>query len=193
VIAPAAMTLGVLAGGQAKRFGGVDKAWIVADGQPLLAGCLAQFPQTFAARLVAARSLDARHDELGVRAVLDRRDGFRGPVAGLEALALACRTEWLLTVPVDARDLPDDLVEQLAGAAFVAGGAGACVVDADGLQPLLALWRAERLGAAASAALERGDAAARDLVADLSLAPVELSTRRLRNLNTPASLRAPDR
>jgi len=192
VIAPAAMTLGVLAGGQAKRFGGVDKAWIVADGQSLLAGCVAQFPQSFAARLVAARSLDARHDELGLRAVLDRRDGFRGPVAGLEALAFACRTEWLLTVPVDARDLPDDLVERLAGAA-VAGGDGACVVDADGLQPLLALWRAERLGAVASAALERGDAGARDLVAALALAPVDVAPRRLRNLNTPASLQDPER
>lgn len=188
MIAPTAITLGVLAGGQSKRFGGIDKAWIVADGQPLLAGCLAAFPHAFADRLVAARALDARHDALGVRAVLDRRDGFRGPVAGLEALALACRTEWLLTVPVDARGLPPDLVDRLVGAA---GDNGACAVDADGLQPLLALWRAERLGAAASAALERGDAAARELVSELALARVDLSPLRLRNLNTPASVQDP--
>jgi len=186
VIAPAAITLGVLAGGQSKRFGGIDKSWLLADGETMLAGCLAQFPQPFAARLVSARALDPRHAELGVQPVLDVRGGFRGPVAGMEALARACRTEWLLTVPVDARGIPADLLDALA----LAGAEhGACVADAGGLQPLLALWRAELLAAAATAALEAGDAAARDLVATLGLARVDLAPRSLRNLNTPGSLR----
>jgi molybdopterin-guanine dinucleotide biosynthesis protein A len=190
VIPPGAITLGVLAGGRSKRMGGLDKTWIEVDGQPMLAGCVAQFPQTFAARMVSARALDPRHDALGLRAVLDLRDGFPGPVAGLEALARACTTRWLLTVPVDARGISPDVVDALAVAAT---GDGACLVDAGGLQPLLALWRAEALAAAAATALDAGDAAARALVEALALARVDLSPLRLRNLNTPASLQETDR
>src|SRR5688572_3309615 len=138
----------------------------------MLAGCLAQFRQSFAARLVAARSLDPRHDALGVRAVLDLRAGFAGPAAGLEALARACTSEWLLTVPVDARDIPHDLVERLSAAAT---RGGAVAIDDGGRQPLVALWRAAALAAVASAALDAGDASARELVDALELAPVDLA------------------
>lgn len=170
--------------------GGIDKAWIDVEGESMLAGCLAQFPQSFAARLVSARAVDVRHDDLGVRAVLDLRAGFPGPVAGLEALANDCTSEWLLTVPVDARGIPTNLIDTLAAAT---SGDGACVCDADGLQPLLALWRADRLAAEATAALDADDAAARNLVRRLGLVRVDLSPHRLRNLNTPASLQETSR
>ena len=182
MIAPAAITLGVLAGGRATRLGGRDKAWIAVQGTTMLEGCLAQFDDGFGGVLVSARTPDPRHAVLGVVPVFDRRGGFRGPVAALEALAHACTTPWLLTVPVDARDVPADLPRSLAVAA---GEHGACVVDADGLQPLLALWRRDTLADAATAALDAGDAAARDLVERMALARVDLGPRRLRNLNTP--------
>jgi molybdenum cofactor guanylyltransferase len=186
VIAAGDVTLGVLAGGRASRFGGRDKAWLLDRGVPMLAGCLAMFPDPFAARLVAARAPDPRHAALGVVAVVDRREGFRGPVAALEALAQACTTRWLLTVPVDARDVPPALFARLAAA----GDRGAAIVDADGLQPLLALWPARPLAAAATAALDAGDTAARDLVVALALASVPIAPLRLRNLNAPDCLQA---
>lgn len=181
MIAPAAITLGVLAGGRATRLGGVDKAWVAVQGTSMLAGCLAQFHDPFRGVLVSARSADRRHRQLGVVPVADRRAGFPGPVAALEALAHACATPWLLTVPVDARDVPSDLPRRLAEAA---GDIGACLVDADGLQPLLALWRRDALATAASSALDVGDAAARDLVDRLQLVRVDIGPQRLRNLNT---------
>ena len=189
MIAPAAITLGVLAGGAGARFGGADKAWIDDHGKPSLERCLAQFGQPFAARRVSARAPDARHATLGVEAVFDRGPGFRGPVAGVAALARACPTPWLLTVPVDVRGVPADLPRRLADAIAAApDAAGACVVDADGLQPLLALWRALPLVVAADAALAAGDASARSLVDALRAVRVSIAPARLRNLNTPADL-----
>ena len=191
MIAPAAITLGVLAGGRGARFGGADKAWLDDHGEPSLARCLAQFAgpfaDGFAARLVSARAADPRHAALGVVPVFDRQPGFRGPVAALAALAQTCTTHWLFTVPVDLRDLPGAVPEALAAAA---GSDGACLVDAGGLQPLIALWPANALAWAAEAALAGGDASARRLVDVLGLARVSIAPASLRNLNTPADLAA---
>ena len=187
MIAPAAITLGVLAGGEGARFGGADKAWLDDGGRPAIERCLAQFPQVFAARRLSARAPDPRHAALGVVPVFDRQPGFRGPVAALAALAQTCTTHWLFTVPVDLRDLPGAVPEALAAAA---GSDGACLVDAGGLQPLIALWPANALAWAAEAALAGGDASARRLVDVLGLARVSIAPASLRNLNTPADLAA---
>ena len=187
------ITLGVLAGGRAARMGGVDKSWLLHAGRPLLEACLAPFPEGFAARLVSARAPDPRHAALGLQAVVDARAAFRGPVAGLEALAFACRSEWLLTVPVDLPGVPDGTLAELRAAAALPAGNGAYVHAADGPQPLLALWRAAALAPAATAALDAGDAAARDLVAALALARVDIAPLCLRNLNTPDSLQESSR
>ena len=72
-----------------------------------------------------------------------------GPLGGLEALARACRTPWLLTLPVDVVDANDCLPRTLASA----GGDGAVARDADGLQPLVALYRVAALRAAVAAAI----------------------------------------
>jgi molybdopterin-guanine dinucleotide biosynthesis protein A len=93
----------------------------------------------------------------------------------------------LLTVPVDLLGVPAPTIDALRAAA--GAGNGSYVRSADGPQPLLALWRSDRLAAAASAALDDGDAAARNLVAALGLASVDIAPTCLRNLNTPDDLR----
>lgn len=188
MIPAGALSLGVLAGGRGARMGGADKAWVEVGGVPLLARCLAAFADVEGDRLVAARTADARHDALGVRAVFDLRPGFAGPVAGLEALARGCRSPWLLSTPVDVDALPARLAQRLWDAR---SEHGAVVADADGLQPLLALWRVAALAPAATAALDAGDAAARRLVAVLGLPVLDLSPHRLLNRNTPDTLQEP--
>lgn len=181
MIPPGALTLGILAGGRGERVGGRDKAWIERGGRPQVALALDAVAGPFSARLVSARAADARHEALGLRAVFDDRPGFAGPLAGLEALARACPTPWLLSLPVDVDGLPHDLATQLWQAR---GDAGAVVADAGGLQPLVALWHAPTLAAAAGRALEAGQGAAHALVATLRLPRLDLSPCRLANFNT---------
>ncbi|GAB2502780.1 molybdenum cofactor guanylyltransferase [Arenimonas alkanexedens] len=177
-----AITLGILAGGRGQRLGGRDKAWVRHRSAPLVENILMAFPGAFGERLVSARAEDPRYAALGLRVVLDRREDFAGPLAAIEALAAQCRTDWLMTVPVDMDRLPEGIADDLAASA---DGDGVVVTDASGLQPLLGLWRTAALREHASAMLDAGESAARRLVARLRVSQLDLAPHRLENLNTP--------
>ena len=46
-----------------------------------------------------------------VRSIEDMRPDHPGPLAGIEALLGACNAPWLLTVPVDLAQVPEDLFD----------------------------------------------------------------------------------
>lgn len=181
------ITLGILAGGRASRLEGFDKALLKYSGETLLERTLRAFPRKFCERLLSYNRI-ADAGMAGVRIVPDLRADFPGPLAALEALASACRSPWLLTVPVDCRDIPDSLADTLAGGV---GHAGAVVRDVDGLQPLFALWRVEVLRVAVVTAIDSNELAAHKLVSRLDLRVHDISPHRLGNLNTPADFAAP--
>jgi molybdopterin-guanine dinucleotide biosynthesis protein A len=178
-------TLGILAGGRATRLGGRDKAWLERDGTPLVLALAQRLAPGVDAVLVSANRGAARLALHGLRAVPDRIGGI-GPVGGLEALAAACATPWLLTVPVDLVSTPDGLLRALQAA----GAAGAWARDDDGPQPLVALWPVARLQAALAPALASGDHAVHGLQARLGMAPVRFEGIRFGNLNHPGDLAA---
>jgi len=189
--APSALpvTLGLLAGGQGTRLGVVDKAWLVRDDQAQVVRLVAKF-LTVSDVLVSSNGSDPRYASLGLRVVADATPGL-GPVAGLAALANACGTPWLLTLPVDTLDPPADLVERLLGAVEAGGSpVGAVVQDDEGLQPLTALWATDVLAVHAPAALAAGRLAVHALVATAGLRTVRLRGVRLGNLNTLDDLAA---
>ena len=80
----------------------------------------------------------------------DTTAGFHGPLAGIATALEACRTDWLLTVPVDCPRPPADLAARLRAHADLAR---ACVARAE---PLFALYRRE-LAAEAAGALARDE------------------------------------
>ncbi|HZH44224.1 MAG TPA: molybdenum cofactor guanylyltransferase [Lysobacter sp.] len=179
-----AVTLGVLAGGAGSRLGGVDKAWLERDGAPQVLRWVERFGCDADAVLVSANRGHERYRAGGLTAIADSAPG-QGPLGGLHALAHACRTPWLLTLPVDVVALPSDLLPRLR-----AGGVhGACARDDDGLQPLVALWPVAVLRRAADAALAEGACAAHALVQRLALTVVPFAGMRFGNLNTPDDLR----
>lgn len=183
MISPGAVSLGLLAGGEGRRIGGRDKAWALRGGVPLVQGLLASLaPDAFAARLASVRVPDARWTDLGFDMVQDARSGQPGPLAGVEALARACPSDWLLLMPVDVLDLPPDLAGRLRAAA---GPGGAWVRDGTALQPLVGLWPAAALARAATAALDAGEPAVHRALAVLGPAVLDLSPRELGNANTP--------
>ena len=111
---PGELTLGILAGGLATRLGGRDKAWLERDGLPQVQRWQRRFANEVSAVLVSANRDFGRYASCGLHAVPDRQDAGAGPVAGLEALALACATPWLLTLPVDLFGVNDCLLPTLA-------------------------------------------------------------------------------
>jgi molybdopterin-guanine dinucleotide biosynthesis protein A len=214
VIAPDALTLGLLAGGQGTRLAGANKAFLLRDGIPQVQRLARRFEREVGHMLVSANRDVERLAALGFHVVRDRVPDL-GPIGGLDALASACTTPWLLTCPVDVVSVNDCLVQTLASA----GGQGACVEDDDGVQPLVALWDVAALrqvfaqhpsfprrrgalqpngstsrSADASASVGLGSRLrgndVRSLHAALDMKTIRLAGVRFGNLNTPADLAA---
>jgi molybdenum cofactor guanylyltransferase len=181
-----AVTLGILAGGRGTRLGGVDKAWLERGGQPQVLRLARRFQGEVKHVLVSTNTDAARYSGHGLEVVADRV-ADAGPLGGLEALASACATPWLLTLPVDLVGVNDCLLRRLRVAA---GDAGAHASDEDGPQPLVALWNRDRLCTAATHALASGEFAVHALQGRLGMACVRLPGVRFGNLNTPAELAA---
>jgi molybdopterin-guanine dinucleotide biosynthesis protein A len=185
VTAVAGTTLGILAGGRASRLGGRDKAWLERDGVPLVLALARRFATETDAVVVSANADPGRYVAHGLQVVGDRLAGI-GPLGGLDALAAACTTPWLLTLPVDLLALDDRVLRELRAA----GDAGAWAEDDDGPQPLVALWPGRRLRAALAPALASGDHAVHALQSRLRMPRVRFEGARFGNLNTPGDLAA---
>ena len=182
---PSDVTLGILAGGRATRLGGLDKAWLERDGVPQVLRLARRFAPEVSGVLVSANRAADRYAEHGLDVVADRIPDA-GPLGGLDALAQACTTPWLFTLPVDLVGINDCLLPSLSATA----GQGAYAEDDDGLQPLVALWRVALLRVAVARALDGGDLAVQGLQARLDMACVRFTGVRFGNLNTSADLRA---
>ena len=135
----------VLAGGQARRMGGGDKALLLLRQRPLLAHVLdAIRPQVRAVALNANGDPDRFH-HWHVPVLADPVAGQPGPLAGILAglgwaRALQPPAELLLSVPGDTPLLPPDLVARLMQARAASGAAIACAASAGRRHPVVALW-----------------------------------------------------
>jgi len=146
----------ILAGGQARRMGGLDKGLVEVAGKPMIEWTLrALCPQVGSVIINANRSLESYRD-LGVPVIQDQHDGFQGPLAGLNAAFAEIRTDYLMCVPCDAPRLPSDLVQRLAGA-LTTEGAEIAAAEAEGrLHSLHALFD-RRLASDLAAKLSEGE------------------------------------
>ena len=103
----------VLAGGQGRRMGGVDKGLQLLHGKPMVAAVLARLaPQVSEILINANQNLEA-YARFGHRVIPDAIGGFAGPLAGLHACLGEARHELVLTVPCDSPFLPSDLFSRL--------------------------------------------------------------------------------
>ncbi|MEG2941447.1 MAG: NTP transferase domain-containing protein [Thermomonas sp.] len=183
MIAPGDVTLGILAGGRGTRLGGRDKAWLQRDGVPQVLRIARRFQAECAATLVSANRDLPRYAQHGLVAVEDRIPDC-GPIGGIDALASACVTPWLLTIPVDIIDTNDCLLRTLANA----NANGAVAEDDDGLQPLIALYRVAPLHDALVVAISANDFSVQAMQARMQLLRVRFDGLRFGNLNTPDEL-----
>lgn len=145
-----------------------------------------RFPGEHGPVLVSANRDRERYALHGLNTVADRHPDL-GPIGGLDALAQACATPWLLTLPVDVVGVNDCLVRTLVS---TRDADGAFARDEDGVQPLVALWRVDALRIASAEAISRGETAIHRLQATLRMAEVAFTGFRFGNLNTPDDLRA---
>jgi molybdopterin-guanine dinucleotide biosynthesis protein A len=136
----------VLAGGQARRMGGGDKALLRIGETTILDRVLARLSGWCTGIVLNANGDPARFARFGFPVVPDQVQGFAGPLAGILAgldwvADRAPEIEWLVSVPGDCPFLPDDLVPRLHTARRAAGTPLACAQSGDWRHPVVALWR----------------------------------------------------
>ena len=103
----------VLAGGQGRRMGGVDKGLQPLRGKPMIEWVLARLAPQVAEVIVNANQNIQSYEKYGHRVVPDEIAGFAGPLAGLHAGLKAASSPLVVTVPCDSPFLPSDLVSRL--------------------------------------------------------------------------------
>jgi molybdopterin-guanine dinucleotide biosynthesis protein A len=103
----------VLAGGQGRRMGGVDKGLQLLHGKPMVAAVIARLAPQVDEILINANQNLAEYGRFGHRVIPDAIGGFAGPLAGLHAGLGEARHALALTVPCDSPFLPLDLFSRL--------------------------------------------------------------------------------
>ena len=181
------LALGILAGGRGERFGGRDKGWIEIDGRAQIRRVLdAAAPASAHVLISANRHLDA-YRALGADVVVDRWPDHPGPFAGLASLFAQLQQDWLLTLPVDAMDLPRDYAERMMRARGEESFHIVVGYDDEGLQPLFALYP-RALAAHAIETFESGRRSVREWQHRFPVYPCRFEAHRFGNLNSPGDL-----
>ena len=181
----------VLAGGQGRRMGGVDKGWIELAGEPMIAHVLRRLaPQVDDVLINANQNLD-RYRALGHPVFADAVGGFAGPLAGLHAGLTHATHELAVTVPCDSPFLPPDLVDRLHAAIVDHRAQLAVAKTFDQPHPVFALVRRDVLPGLA-AFLEGGGRKIDAWYAALDVVevPFDDEADAFRNINTADELAA---
>lgn len=140
---PSRITGLVLAGGRARRMGGIDKGLVELAGRPMIAHVLAALePQVGRILINANRNLD-RYASFGHPVVVDEVQGYLGPLAGVLSGLRSATTELLLTAPCDSPLLAPDLATCLLAALEQDCAEIAVADDGERLQPTFLLLRCE--------------------------------------------------
>ena len=131
----------VLAGGQGRRMGGVDKGMQRLRGKPLAAWVVDRLQSQVGHLMISANQNLERYAEFGCPVVTDQVPGFAGPLAGLHAALSAAETPLVATAPCDSPFLPDDLVFRLFSALTAADADLAVARTFDQQHPVFCLGK----------------------------------------------------
>ncbi len=133
----------ILAGGQATRMGGGDKALLDLGGRPLLAHVIERLAPHVGGLALSANGDPERFRQFGVPVLADSVAGFVGPLAGVLAgldWAAKAGADHIVTAAADTPFLPPDLVDRLARTAIEAHEPIALAASSDGLHPTCGFW-----------------------------------------------------
>lgn len=103
----------ILAGGQGRRMGGVDKGLQDLHGHPMVQWIIDRLaPQVTCLLINANRNLE-RYAEFGYPVFPDEMPDYAGPLAGIQTALIHATTPLVAFVPCDSPALPADLVARL--------------------------------------------------------------------------------
>lgn len=117
-VGPRSLTAMVLAGGRGSRWGGQDKGLIGVDETPMALSAIERLQakphEALASLAINANRNIPSYATFGCPIWSDEDPtAFKGPLAGWQTGLRHCPTPWLLSVPCDTPDFPEDLIEKM--------------------------------------------------------------------------------
>jgi molybdopterin-guanine dinucleotide biosynthesis protein A len=146
----------ILAGGLARRMGGVDKGLVEVAGKPMVKYALDILtPLVHSVVINANRSVE-EYKQFGVPVVLDTLSGHQGPLAGLSAGINALQCDYVVMCPCDSPFLQSELIQALMEGCIDNDADIAVPHDGERLQPVFCVVQ-RRVEASLNAFLDAGE------------------------------------
>ena len=179
----------ILAGGQAKRMGGVDKGLQTLHGKPLFQFIYDRLHSQVEHISVNANRNQAIYATAGLPVFGDNNEGFQGPLSGILTALERADTDFVLFVPCDSPFFPDNLLEKLKSAVVFHGVSIAYVHDGEREHPTFCLM-ARSLKEKLAAYLAAGDRRMLQFMRQNGAVSVDFSENKaaFTNINTLAEL-----
>ena len=182
----------LLAGGQGRRMGGVDKGLQLLRGKPMAQHVIERFAPQVDELLINANQNIEQYQGLGYRVIPDAIGGFVGPLAGLHRGLSEAAHPLVVTAPCDSPFLPLDLVAKLHAALKQQNAELAVARTGDQPHPVFCLCRKSVLPGL-TAFLESGGRKIDWWYAQMKVADVDfVDEAAFRNINTREELSAND-
>ena len=150
----------VLAGGMARRMGGVDKGLVSLAGRPMAAYAVQTLLPVVSQLVINANRHAADYasmvSELDIQVIADDRTGYLGPLAGLSVALEHLPTRYVVMCPCDSPFLQQQLIIELINGCQQADADIAVAHDGQRLQPVFCVVH-RRIQESLNAFLDSGE------------------------------------
>lgn len=183
----------IIAGGQSRRMGAREKAFLELGGKSILAHVIDRFGPQVDQLIINANGERARFSGFGLKVIPDVLTSLTTPLAGLHASlqhALKAEASMMVSVPADTPFLPIDLVARLLEKSVTSGAAIASSGGQD--HYIIGAWKTELLDDLALAIAKDRLFRVKDWAHSVSAQKVEWPIQTYDpffNVNTPEDLR----
>lgn len=146
----------ILAGGMARRMGGMDKGLVELENQPMIKHAIDRIAPQVNEILINANRNKNSYAEFGFKVISDEDSGYLGPLAGMVTAMANTQADYLMVVPCDCPMLPRDLVERMLAQLTSSDAELAVASDGKREQPVVMLLKPD-LRASMKAYLDAGE------------------------------------
>ena len=135
----------ILAGGRARRMGGIDKGLILLNGKPMVEHVIAALRAEVDNLLINANRNLEQYAAFGYPVIPDIMDGYLGPLAGIASGMRAASSQYIVTAPCDSPLVANNLVRRLYETLTREGADISVAHDGERMHPVFALMRRDLL------------------------------------------------
>lgn len=129
----------ILAGGRGSRMHGQDKGLIEWQGKPMIEHILSSLSDEHQPIFINANRNIERYREYAYDVIADTYDDYQGPLAGILSAMQHCQQDYILCIPCDSPQPPNDLLPRLLHCLAQQEASSAICYDGKRLQPLFSL------------------------------------------------------